>query len=65
MTSNQRHEVEKLLNQAGAVAFLMGAVTIEDSAQVQNELGNAGWLLKDLLDQVLVVVLAAERENAA
>jgi hypothetical protein len=65
MTSDQRHKVEKLLNQAGAVAFLTGAVNIEDAAQVQNELGNAAWLLKDLLDQVLVVVLAAEREHAA
>jgi len=65
MTSDQRNEVEKLLNQAGAVGFLMGSVSIDDADQVRNELGIAAWLLKDLLEQALEIVIAAERESAS
>jgi hypothetical protein len=65
MTSDQRHEVEKLLNQAGAVAFLMGAVKIQDAELVSTELGNAAWLVQDILDRAIEVVIAVEREHAA
>jgi hypothetical protein len=65
MTSDQRHEVEKLLNQAGAVVFLMGAVKIQDAELVSNELGNAAWLVQDLIEQVIEVVVSTERETAA
>ena len=51
-------EIEKLLSHAQAVGYLMGAAKPELCDAHQTALGNAAWLLDDLLERVRTLALA-------
>lgn len=58
---DRQDEIDKLVSQAQAVAYLMSAGSPELHDLHQRHLSNAAWLLRDMLDRIRDLALKRGR----